>query len=629
MAKPPEYHHKAESVAERILETIGRRILLALPLGLGKANSIANALFDRAVADPSIDLTIFTALSLEKPGWSSDMERRFAEPLVERLFPDYQGLAYVEALRTGTVPGNIRVNEFFFLAGRWLLVAPAQQHYVSANYTHAARYILDRGINVIAQLVAKRGEGADARYSLSCNPDITLDILPELKARKEPFLLVGEVSSQLPFMPGEAVLPAADFDHVLEGEHSDGKLFVAPRSPVTDADHAVGLHAAGLVKDGGTLQIGIGSLGDALTAGLVLRHREPELFRAAIERLTPPGVQSRILGETGLFAKGLYAASEMFVDGFMDLYREGILKRRASDGAVLHAGFFVGSEAFYRFLRELPDEERALFRMCGISFVNDLYGEEERKRADRVDARFVNNAMMVTMLGATVSDALEDGRIVSGVGGQYNFVAQAFALRDARSIITLNASRSKDRRRQSRLVWSYGHTTIPRHLRDIVVTEYGVADLRGKTDRDCVAAMLNIADAAFQDELLDKAKSAGKIERDYEIPLAFRNNVPERIADALKPLKAEGWCMTFPFGTEFTEEEQRLLPALERLKQAGASRLSLVRMLVGSLGQALPDAKETAALRRMKLADPSGLKEHVYSRLLLRAMRQKAQPPIN
>src|SRR5690606_29719965 len=129
----------------------------------------------------------------------------------------------------------------------------------------------------------------------------------------------------------------------------------------------------------------------------------------------------------------------------------GILKHRASDGAVLHAGFFVGSEAFYRFLRELPDEERALFRMCGISFVNDLYGEEERKRADRVDARFVNNAMMVTMLGATVSDALEDGRIVSGVGGQYNFVAQAFALRDARSIITLNASRSKDRRRQSRL----------------------------------------------------------------------------------------------------------------------------------------------------------------------------------
>ena len=59
----------------------------------------------------------------------------------------------------------------------------------------------------------------------------------------------------------------------------------------------------------------------------------------------------------------------------------------------------------------------------------------------RVDARFVNNAMMATLLGAVVSDGLEDGRVVSGVGGQYNFVAQAFALRGARSILALEATR--------------------------------------------------------------------------------------------------------------------------------------------------------------------------------------------
>src|SRR5690606_32493785 len=123
----------------------------------------------------------------------SDMERRFVEPLGERLFPDYPGLRYAEALRGDGLPDNIRVSEFFFLAGRWLANDAAQQHYVSANYTHAGRYVLDRGINVIAQLVAKRGEGADARYSLSCNTDITLDILPALKARAEPFVMVGEV----------------------------------------------------------------------------------------------------------------------------------------------------------------------------------------------------------------------------------------------------------------------------------------------------------------------------------------------------------------------------------------------------------------------------------------------------
>ncbi|RWB31432.1 MULTISPECIES: acetyl-CoA hydrolase/transferase C-terminal domain-containing protein [unclassified Mesorhizobium] len=619
MTGKPDQHQQAESVADRIIERLGGRIVLALPLGLGKANLVANALFERAVDDKAIDLEIFTALTLERPSGSSDMERRFIEPLNERLYSGYPGLAFAKALRDGSLPENVRVSEFFFVAGRWLSVENAQQNYVSANYTHAGRYVLDRGINVVAQLVAKRGDGADAEYSLSCNSDITLDILPVLKARREPVLLVGEVSSQLPFMPGEAVLPAGEFDLILDGPDRDRPLFVVPREPVSAADHAIGIHAAGLAKDGGTLQIGIGSLGDALAAGLILRQRQPELFAGTLYRLSPHAqAEGR---ETGSFETGLYAASEMFVDGFMDLYREGILKRRVSDGAILHSGFFLGSHEFYAFLRDLPEEERALFQMRGISFVNELYGEEERKRADRAHARFVNNAMMVTLMGATVSDALDDGRVVSGVGGQYNFVAQAFALEGAHSIITLNAARRTRGRRESRLVWSYGHTTLPRHLRDIVVTEYGVADLRGKSDRDCIAAMLAIADSAFQDELLDAAKSAGKIEKDFAVPPAFRRNTPERIAEALLPLRKEGWCTRFPFATEFTEEEQRLIPALRHLKDISASGRSLARAALASLAEGRPDREERAALERMQLSTPASLRETFYAKLLLWALR--------
>ena len=91
--------------------------------------------------------------------------------------------------------------------------------------------------------------------------------------------------------------------------------------------------------------------------------------------------------------------------------------------------------------------------------------------------------MMATLLGGVVSDGLEDGRVVTGVGGQYNFVAQAFALEGARSILTLEATRKARGRTQSNVRWSYGHVTIPRHLRDVVVTEYGIADLRGKAGR--------------------------------------------------------------------------------------------------------------------------------------------------
>lgn len=79
--------------------------------------------------------------------------------------------------------------------------------------------------------------------------------------------------------------------------------------------------------------------------------------------------------------------------------------------------------------------------------------------------------MMVTLLGAAVSDATEDGQVISGVGGQFNFVEQAFALRDARAILTLGATRQGKRGLSSNIRWSYGHATIPRHLRDVVVTE--------------------------------------------------------------------------------------------------------------------------------------------------------------
>ncbi|THK38957.1 acetyl-CoA hydrolase [Ensifer sp. MPMI2T] len=620
MTGKPEQHQRAESIADRIIERLDGRISLGLPLGLGKASLVANALFERAIEDKAIDLEIYTALTLEKPSWSSDMERRFVEPLVERLYSGCPDIAYAKTLREGKLPENVRVSEFFFVAGRWLAVEIAQQNYISANYTHVGRYLIDRGINVLAQLVAKGGDGADAEYSLSCNADITLDILPKIKARREPFLLVGEVSSQLPFMPGEAVLPAGEFDLILDGPDRDRPLFVVPREPVSLADHAIGIHAASLVKDGGTLQIGIGSLGDALTAGLILRQRRPELFADALHSLSPHNEAAK--RETGAFETGLYAASEMFVDGFMDLYRERILKRRASDGAILHSGFFVGSIALHRFLRDLPEEERALFQMRGISFVNELYGDEEQKRADRVNACFVNNAMMVTLMGATVSDALADGRVVSGVGGQYNFAAQAFALEGGRSIITLNAARQARGRRESRLVWSYGHTTLPRHLRDIVVTEYGVADLRGKSDRDCIAAMLAITDSAFQDELLETAKCAGKIEKEFTIPSASRRNTPARIAEALLPLRKQGWCATFPFGTEFTEEEQRLAPALRHLKRTIASKRSLTRAVLASLIQGQPDQKQRAALERMQLAAPATLGETFYAKLLLWALRR-------
>jgi Acetyl-CoA hydrolase/transferase C-terminal domain len=269
-------------------------------------------------------------------------------------------------------------------------------------------------------------------------------------------------------------------------------------------------------------------------------------------------------------------------------------------------------------VREMPDAELAELRMGPVSFVNELYGDEAAKRRARIKARFVNNAMMATLLGAVISDALENGQVVSGVGGQYNFVAQGFALADARSIIVLRATRTAKRRTTSTVLWNYGHTTIPRHLRDVVVTEYGIADLRGKTDRDVIAAMLAIADSRFQDELLRRAKDAGKIEKSFELPAACRDNTPERIARALGPAREQGLLPPFPFGSDFTATEERLIPALELLRAAPPIRLA--GLLARGLFAAAPAKDVHDCLARMGLAHPSGPLAYVEAALLHAAL---------
>ena len=613
----PKQFTDPEAIAEDIIRDVGTNLVVGLPLGLGKANHIVNALYARAAADRAISLTFFSALTLEKPKPSNLLERRFIAPVIERLFGGYPDLTYADALRTGALPPNIKVIEFFFLAGRWLHIPFAQQHYISANYTHASSYLLARGLNVVTQLVARRVVDGMTRYSLSCNTDTTLDILRARTEGRASFRLVGEVNSELPFMPGAGDLPAEEFSAVLDSPATEFPLFAPPSEPITATKYAIGLHAASLVRDGGTLQIGIGQIGDALAQGLIVRHRDSRQFKATIERLTPATEQLSAL-ETGAFEQGLYGVSEMLFEAFLGLIDAGILKREV-DGVVLHGAFFLGPKSFYRALRDMTPERIARIQMMPVSFTNELYGDEDLKRRARVDARFVNNAMMATLMGAAISDGLEDGQVVSGVGGQYNFVAQAFALRGARSILTVEATRQAGARIQSNIRWSYGHETIPRHLRDVVVTEYGVADIRGKSDADVIATMLQVADSRFQNELARQAKDAGKLPKNFEIPAAYRENNPDRIAGALKPAREAGLLPLFPFGSDFTDAEQRLIPALQLLQDAQRSPQRLPGLLWQGLTRS-PDAADSECLARLGLDRPATLSEHAYRALVSAAL---------
>jgi len=699
------FFNDTERAIDAVLAAVGNRIVLGIPLGIGKPNHFVNALYRRVKESPAFHLKIITALSLEKPRASSELEKRFLDPFVKRVFGDYEDLDYVRARRTNCLPQNIEVVEFFMKTGEYLTNDLAQQDYIYSNYTHAARDMLMQGVNLLAQAVAVDDSRANVRLSLSSNPDTTLDMLDLIAADPtRSVLTVACYNRKMPFMENEAAVDSSLFDVVIGDPKNTHDLFAPPNMQISPQDYAIGLYAGAMVKDGGTLQIGIGSLGDAIAHSLILRDQQNNAYRKMITDLFGGTVPAAAQLEP--FSEGLYGCSEMFVSGFMKLIEQGVIRRAVYDhpglqhllnerkitskvtphmlsvlrdrrliapiltaadvdflkqygifkpdvelqdgvlkldgqtaaatvvdaatidaiaklclgqelthGIIMHGGFFLGSREFYQSLRDLPPEMRAKIGMSRISSINDIFGREEITRPQRHNARFINCTMLTTLLGAAASDSLDSGRVVSGVGGQYNFVAMAHLLPQARSILMLRATRCSHGKLMSNIVWNYGQTTIPRHLRDIFVTEYGFADLRGMTDSECVKRMLAIADSRFQESLLEQAKSNGKIAKNYEIPAAQRNNTPESIDAKLRIWRQRGMLPDFPFGTDFGAEELVIVKTLKKLKSCTEHPLQLLRLLLKPISG---DKNAFAPyLQRMQLEKVEGLKMRLMRRLFV------------
>ncbi|MDA3897246.1 MAG: hypothetical protein PF482_14015 [Desulfobacteraceae bacterium] len=720
--KSPVYYQDVEKCVDDVISKVGKEIVFGLPLGLGKANEFANALYRRAKEDSSIQLVICTALSLEKPSGSSDLEQKFLGPFVERLFDGYVELDYMKDLRKKTIPDNIEIREFYAKAGAYINVDHAQMNYISSNYTHAWRDSIDNGVNVVAQIVCKKEIDGETVYSMSCNPEVSLDIVPALReqeAQGRKVVVIAQVNQNLPFMYGDAVVKGDVFDAIIDAPKYTSRLFGAPKMSITTPDYMIGMYASTLIKDNGTLQIGIGSLGDALCYGLRMRHTQNAEYKKFINDTGMLGKFGNVIDRIGginTFKDGITGSTEMLVDGYLYLLESGVVKRKTynnvplqrllnekkitdkvtpktlelliEEGAVrsvlnkedfdfltefgifkeglsfenkiikngeveisadlsdsnnmdqvissclgstlkndilIHGGFFLGPEGFYKMLNDMSEEERKKIFMTSVLNVNQLYGNnpyysEELKCLQRRDGRFVNACLMVTLSGAVVSDGLENGQVVSGVGGQYNFVSQAHALPDGRSILMCKGVRGAGKSAASNIVFNYGHTTIPRHLRDFVITEYGIADLRGKMDKEVIAQLLNITDSRFQEELLEQAKKARKIPADYIIPDQFKNNTPERLEADIASFKEKGFFEPFPFGTDFTPEELVIGKSLKWLKAQMTEGLSKV----SSLGKAMTirTIPETAKpyLERLNLDKPGSAKERMMQKLVIYAL---------
>ncbi len=706
-----------EQILDEIIARAGKQIVLAIPMGIGKPNRLVNALYRRVKNDKSLSLKIFTALSLERPVAHSELEQRFLAPIVERVFGDYPDLDYLKDSRAGTLPSNISVYEFFHKTGDYLGNSPAQQHFIYSNYSHAARDMLIQGVNVLMQTIAvddSAGSLAPApRYSWSCNPDVSLDMLALQKTcNAAPILTIAAVNRKLPFMPNDAEVAPDFFDLLLDDETTTHDLFAPPNMKVDAQDYAISLWASALVPDGGTLQIGIGSLGDGISQALIVRdQRNAEYQKILADLQAGSGNTLPANSDTGRFKRGLYGCSEMFVNGFLwliragivrievyddvllqGLVREGLIEKRVTaqglrallesgrihatlteadveflkrfgffcdevrwvdgqlfvadetlpptlsdadmfericahclgtelgGGYLMHGGFFLGPRDFYQALRNMPKAELQRINMTRIHYINELLGHEELARLQRRNARFINTTMMVTLLGAAISDGLDSGQMVSGVGGQYNFVAMGHALPDARSILLMRAWRIKNGKVSSNIVWNYGHVTIPRHLRDIVVTEYGIADLRGQADDEVIKRLLAITDSRFQDDLLKVAKVNGKIDSAYQIPPQQRNNFPTMIEAVLRDGKQNGLLPDYPFGTDFTEDELVIARALARMKRLLEHPFELLGALFRlAIGQSVAKGKDHQRyLERMGMTEAHTLKDKLLRALFVR-----------
>jgi acyl-CoA hydrolase len=695
-----------EACVDQAIARVGTDIVLMAPLGLGKPVQLINAFYRRAATDSSINLHIYTALCLETPPLGEGVQASLAGPIKERLFGDYEELAFMQPMRAGALPANIQVSELYFKAGSMKNVPGAQRNYISSNYTHIARDMFDAGANVLVQLVAARDTPRGLSVSLSSNPDTGIELMQMYADSGRTCIAIGQVHADMPYMENDAEIGVDAMDLLVRNPQYDKTLFAVPNTAVPMQDYATALHASSLIADGGTLQIGIGSLGDAVAYSCILRQQHNSEYRAAIEALTHQKVA--LTDPCEPFGQGLYVSTEMFVNGMMHLIEQGVVKRKVYDnlalqrglnkgaighaidarlydyarqqgviparldqatlaqlqywgilgegaslagdalviagreqandmdhpgtraavlaagegselrhGRILHGGFFLGPADFYRKLRELDAAGQEKICMTGVSRTNQLLLDYHLYCAQRQQARFVNTGMIVTLTGAVASDALEDGTVISGVGGQYNFVAMAHDLPGARSILCIRSTRGSGKNLRSNVVPFYGHITIPKHLRDVIVTEYGVADLRGQSDSEIIKRLINIADSRFQTELLEFAKNHGKLEREYRIPFEARNNTPERLQQQLAPLYQADLLPSYPFGTDLTEQELALAASLKKIQALSDEPGHFIATAARAL---LHKGDEEAArpfLERLHLEHPDTPRDFLIQQLLM------------
>jgi 4-hydroxybutyrate CoA-transferase len=263
-------------------------------------------------------------------------------------------------------------------------------------------------------------------------------------------VVVAQVNPNMPRTHGDGLIHADEIDFAVE---VSDPLPEHPRRELSEAELAIGRHAAGLVEDGATLQMGIGAIPDAVLAALT-NHKD------------------------------LGVHTEMFSDGIIQLVESGVIngaRKRVHPGKIV-AGFMMGTRRLYDFADDNPQ-----VAMLDIAYVNDT---AVIRRNPKVTA--INSAVEVDLTGQVCADSIGT-RQYSGVGGQMDFIRGASLSEGGKPVIALPSVTSRG---ESRIVpylrRGAGVVTTRAHVH-YIVTEHGVADLYGKSLRERARALVRIA----------------------------------------------------------------------------------------------------------------------------------------
>jgi 4-hydroxybutyrate CoA-transferase len=275
--------------------------------------------------------------------------------------------------------------------------------------------------------------------------------------------VVAQVNPNMPRTHGDSFIHVSEIDRIVESEQAIIELQPPKIGPV---EEAIGKHIAGLVEDGSCLQLGIGGIPDAV---LLFLHEKNDL--------------------------GIH--SEMFSEGVVDLYDEGVITNRNKTISrdKMAATFLMGTRRLYDFVDDNP-----AVNMFPVNVINDPYliGQNDRVVA-------INSAIQVDLMGQVVADTMGAVQF-TGIGGQVDFVRGAARSRDGKAIIALPSTAKKGA--VSRIVAAIGPGTAVTTMRadvDYIVTEHGVAHLRGKGLRERAEELIAIADPAFRDQIREEA----------------------------------------------------------------------------------------------------------------------------